>query len=104
MPQWLYACGRPTRQRRLTVEGRLRGRGREFAVAEMTAPVRTLTTSSPIAGGVRPMAPPGSCGPLPKASLWEALQRLDGQRVALGGAWFAAAASVPAAEPGKNGA
>lgn len=89
-----------------TVEGALCERGRRFAVAEMTAPVRTLTTSIPVVGGVRPMASLRSCEPLPKASLREAVRRLDGlsltapvtlgQRVCLGGTWFAATVSVPA--------
>ena len=74
-------------------------------MAEMTAPVRTLTTSIPVTGGVRPMVSLRSCEPLPRAQLRAAVRRLNGlclaapvalgQRVELGGIWFAATDDVP---------
>lgn len=64
-----------------TVEGASCKRGEAFAVAEMTAPVRTLTTSIPVTGGTLPLLSLRSASPLPKAALRETVRKLAGLSV-----------------------
>lgn len=52
-------------------------RGEEYAAAECTNPVRTLTTIVRVAGGNHPMAPVKSKKPLPKKLLLQCVQEIN---------------------------
>lgn len=86
------------------VTGNLCKRGIEFAVAEMTDPVRMLTTSVPVVGGERPMVSLRSLQPIKKNALIDTVQSLHGcvlkapvslgAKVELAGVWFKTTGSV----------
>ncbi len=54
------------------------GRGREYALAEMTNPTRVLTSTVRVAGGVHRRCPVKTDGPIPKGLLMEAMGLLCG--------------------------
>ncbi|MDD2214705.1 MAG: DUF1667 domain-containing protein [Oscillospiraceae bacterium] len=59
----------------LTVRGNACPRGQTYAVRELTAPSRTLTTTVRIRGAALPVVPVKSQAEIPKAKLSEAMQQ-----------------------------
>lgn len=66
---------------RLTVTGNGCARGEQYAREELTHPMRTLTTTVRIRGGLYPRLPVKSRGGLPRERLMEAMARLDAVEV-----------------------
>lgn len=62
---------------RLTVSGNSCPRGEQYAREELTHPMRTLTTTVRVTGGLYPRLPVKSRGGLPRERLMEAMARLD---------------------------
>lgn len=60
-----------------TVTGNACERGAEYACAELTAPVRTLTSTVCVNGGVYSRCPVKTDKPLPKGLIGEAMKLLD---------------------------
>jgi CxxC motif-containing protein len=52
-------------------------RGEAYAVAECTAPVRTLTTTAKVIGGRLPLVPVKSAKPIPKESLIDCVKLIN---------------------------
>lgn len=65
----------------LKVEGNQCKRGVAYAVAEVTHPVRTLTTTLRVCGGDRPLLPVRTNRPVPKALLREMVDVVNGMTV-----------------------
>lgn len=61
-----------------TVTGNTCPRGKAYAIAEMTAPVRMVTSSVEVKGGVYKTVSVKTKEPIPKGSIFEALALLDG--------------------------
>ena len=59
------------------VRGNSCKRGYEYAVNEVTAPVRMLTSTVRIKGGVIPMLPVKTAAPIPKGLLLKAMQDVN---------------------------
>lgn len=64
------------RDGKVTVTGNACNRGEEYAIAEMTCPMRTLTSSIFIDGGDCPLLSVKTKDPIPKAKLMEALEAI----------------------------
>ncbi len=60
------------------VSGNLCKRGHAHAVAEVTRPVRTLTTTVRLCGGDRPLLPVRTNRPVPRERLREIVRLLNG--------------------------
>jgi CxxC motif-containing protein len=70
--------GEPTAES-ISVDGNTCPRGVDYAVEEMTAPKRTLTTSILVRGGTQPLASVKTACPIPREALFgarEALRRV----------------------------
>ncbi|MBP5091477.1 MAG: DUF1667 domain-containing protein [Bacilli bacterium] len=61
----------------LAVTGNSCPRGEKYAVSELTHPERTLTTTVRVIGGLIPRASARSDKPLPKESLFEAMDVIN---------------------------
>ncbi len=61
----------------ISVSGNLCPKGKEYAIKEMTAPVRTLTTTIRIEYGQYPLVSVRSDKPLPKDSLFDVMDIID---------------------------
>ncbi len=61
----------------ISVSGNLCPKGKEYAIKEMTAPVRTLTTTIRIENGQYPLVSVRSDKPLPKDSLFDVMDIID---------------------------
>ena len=59
------------------VEGNRCKRGAEYAYAEITHPVRTLTTTMAVKGHPELVIPVKSDRPIPKGSLFDAMKRIN---------------------------
>ena len=59
-------CGEPTGES-ISVDGTACPKGVDYAVEEMTAPKRTLTTSILVRGGDQPLASVKTVCPIPRA-------------------------------------
>lgn len=66
----------------ITVRGNLCPKGEAFAKAELTHPMRTLTTTVHTVGAALPMLPVRTDGEIPKELLGAAMAALAGLRVA----------------------
>lgn len=64
-------------QNGLIVTGNACERGAEYARAELTAPVRTLTSTVCVSGGIYSRCPVKSDKPLPKGMIFETMYLLD---------------------------
>ena len=62
----------------ISVTGNTCKRGDAYARAEITNPVRSLTTSVKVEGGVHPVVPVKSSGAIPKGKMFEAVKVLSG--------------------------
>lgn len=60
------------------VSGNMCKRGHAYAVAEVSNPVRTLTTTMRLCGGDRPLLPVRTNRPVPKDKLREIVRLLNG--------------------------
>jgi len=59
-------------------------RGKEYATAEVTNPVRILTTTVRVTGGAAKLLPVRSKGPIPKGLLFKAMEECSRKEVDLG--------------------
>ena len=69
--------GEPTADS-ISVEGNTCPKGIDYAIEEMTAPKRTLTTSILVRDGAQPLASVKTACPIPRESLFDARQALRG--------------------------
>ena len=69
--------GEPTAES-ISVEGNTCPKGIDYAVEEMTAPKRTLTTSILVRDGAQPLASVKTACPIPRESLFDARRALRG--------------------------
>ena len=69
--------GEPTAEL-ISVEGNTCPKGFDYAVEEMTAPKRTLTTSILVRGGTQPLASVKTACPIPREALFDARRALRG--------------------------
>ena len=67
--------GEPTPET-IVVEGNTCPKGVDYAIEELTAPKRTLTTSVLVRGGVEPQASVKTACPIPRKALFEAREVL----------------------------
>lgn len=65
----------------IKVENAMCGRGKDYAVNELTNPVRTLTTTVKVEGGVQPLVSVRTDRPIPRKMLLEAARALRGVSV-----------------------
>lgn len=63
-------------EERIELEGYRCPRGKDYGLRELTCPVRTLTTTVRVEGGLHPLVPVRSNKPLPKGSLKKAIKDL----------------------------
>ena len=61
----------------VSVKGNTCKRGDEYARTEITNPVRSLTTSVKIEGGVHPVVPVKSLGAIPKGKMFECMDVIN---------------------------
>jgi CxxC motif-containing protein len=61
----------------ISVTGNTCKRGDAYARTEITNPMRSLTTSVKVEGGVHPVVPVKSAGPIPKDKMFECMERGD---------------------------
>ena len=66
---------------KITVTGNTCPRGEKHAIAELTAPVRTLTTTIRVANREDTMVPVKSAAPVPKGSMFELMSCIRALRV-----------------------
>lgn len=59
----------------ITVSGNTCPRGRDYAIAEVTAPTRTVTTTVDVSGGEF-RAPVKTAAPIPKGKIFDALAEI----------------------------
>lgn len=64
------------------VSGNSCPRGKTYALSEMTAPVRMVTTTLPVAGGTAARVPVKSERPVPKGEIFRLLRAMKGVSVA----------------------
>ena len=57
----------------ISVTGNTCKRGDAYARAEVTHPVRSLTTTVKVDGGIHPVVPVKSAGPVPKEKMFECM-------------------------------
>ncbi len=67
--------GEPTPES-ISVDGNTCPRGVDYAIEELTAPKRTLTTSVLVYGGTQPQASVKTACPIPRESLFDAREAL----------------------------
>lgn len=65
----------------ISVAGNTCKRGDDYARTECTNPVRSLTTTVKVSGGVLPVVPVKSASPIPKGKLLDAVAALRGVTV-----------------------
>lgn len=61
----------------ISVSGNTCKRGDAYARTEITNPVRSLTTSVKVCGGVHPVVPVKSSGPIPKGKMFECMEAIN---------------------------
>ncbi len=61
----------------VSVNGNTCKRGDAYARTEITNPVRSLTTSVKVCGGVHPVVPVKSSGPIPKGKMFECMEAIN---------------------------
>ena len=61
----------------ISVTGNTCKRGDEYARAEVTHPVRSLTTTVKVEGGVHPVVPVKSSAPVPKEKMFDCMQAIN---------------------------
>ena len=61
----------------LSVTGNTCPRGEAYARTEVTHPVRSLTTSVKVEGGVHPVVPVKTAAPIPKEKMFDCMQVLN---------------------------
>lgn len=61
----------------IAVKGNTCKRGEAYAKTEITNPVRSLTTSVKVEGGVHPVVPVKSAAPVPKGKMFECMQAIN---------------------------
>lgn len=65
----------------ISVTGNTCPRGAAYAKAEMTHPVRTLATTVKLSGGVHPVVPVKSAGPVPKDKMFDCMKIINATTV-----------------------
>ena len=65
----------------LRVSGNACPRGKEYAIEELTAPKRMVTSTVVISGALHDRLPVKTAAPIPKGLIFEAVRALDGVRV-----------------------
>ncbi len=68
--------------RGFAVKGNSCPRGAEYGRAELTHPVRVVTSTVRIAGALHPRCPVKTSAPIPKKLVFDAVRALDGVRLA----------------------
>ena len=61
----------------ISVAGNTCKRGDAYARSEVTNPVRSLTTSVKVEGGIHPVVPVKSAGPIPKDKMFECMKEIN---------------------------
>lgn len=61
----------------LEVQGNMCPRGREYGIAEVTNPVRTVTSTCSVKGGAIPMVPCKTAAPVPKGKIFEVMAEIN---------------------------
>ena len=61
----------------ISVSGNTCKRGDQYARTEITNPVRSLTTSVKVEGGVHPVVPVKSAGPVPKDKMFDCMKEIN---------------------------
>ncbi|MBQ3889057.1 MAG: DUF1667 domain-containing protein [Clostridia bacterium] len=61
----------------LSVTGNTCPRGEAYARTEVTHPVRSLTTSVKVEGGVHPVVPVKTAAPIPKEKMFDCMQVIN---------------------------
>ncbi len=61
----------------VSVIGNTCKRGDAYACTEITNPVRSLTTSVKVEGGVHPVVPVKSSGPIPKGKMFDCMKEIN---------------------------
>lgn len=62
----------------ISVSGNTCKRGDAYARTEVTNPVRSLTTSVKLEGGIHPVVPVKSSGPVPKDRMFDCMKEING--------------------------
>lgn len=62
----------------ISVRGNTCKRGDAYARTEVTNPVRSLTTSVKVEGGIHPVVPVKSSGPVPKDRMFDCMKEING--------------------------
>lgn len=62
----------------ISVSGNTCKRGDAYARTEVTNPVRSLTTSVKVEGGIHPVVPVKSSGPVPKDRMFDCMKEING--------------------------
>lgn len=65
----------------LSVEGNTCPRGKNYAVTEVTAPRRVLTSTVRVEGGHLPLCPVRTQGDIPKGLLFDAMREVNALRI-----------------------
>lgn len=65
----------------INVTGNMCGRGYEYGKTEVINPVRTLTTSLFVVGGVKPVVSVKTTMPIPKDKIFDCIRYLAGMKV-----------------------
>ncbi|MDO4620908.1 MAG: DUF1667 domain-containing protein [Lachnospiraceae bacterium] len=65
----------------ITVTGNTCPRGREYAMQELTAPMRNIATSVLVEGGELPLASVRLDGPIPRERIFDVMQEIKGRKV-----------------------
>ncbi|MGN0526117.1 MAG: DUF1667 domain-containing protein [Acutalibacteraceae bacterium] len=61
----------------ISVTGNTCKRGDAYARSEVTNPVRSLTTSVKVEGGIHPVVPVKSAGPVPKDKMFDCMKEIN---------------------------
>lgn len=61
----------------ISVKGNTCKRGDAYARTEITNPMRSLTTSVKVEGGVHPVVPVKSAGPVPKDKMFDCMKEIN---------------------------
>ncbi len=65
----------------ISVTGNTCKRGDTYARSEITNPVRSLTTSVKVEGGVHPVVPVKTSGPIPKGKMFDCMKEINSAKI-----------------------
>lgn len=65
----------------ISVKGNTCKRGDAYAKTEVTNPVRSLTTSVKVEGGIHPVVPVKSAAPIPKDKMFECMKVINDAKI-----------------------